>query len=54
MLPRVRLAVIAAVAALAAALPAQAAHAAKAVPGEVVVGYKDGHDTVIHARDPAA
>src|SRR4051812_39676148 len=54
MLPRVRLAIIAAVAALAAALPAQAAHAAKAVPGEVVVGYKDGHDTVIHARDPAA
>jgi len=50
MLPRARLALIAA----AVLLPAAPAHAAKAAPGEVVVGYKDGRDTVIHARDPAA
>src|SRR5256714_1530702 len=50
MLPRARLALIAA----AVLLPAAPAHAAKAAPGEVVVGYKDGRDTVIHARYPAA
>src|SRR5947208_1236562 len=55
MMPRrAALAVLAAAALTAPAAVPKPARAAGAMPGEVVVGYRDGHERVLHSADPAA
>ncbi|TML99512.1 MAG: peptidase S8 [Actinobacteria bacterium] len=55
MMPRrAALAVLAAAALTAPAAVPKPARAAGAMPGELVVGYRDGHERVLHSADPAA
>src|SRR5256886_12774213 len=51
---RAALAVLAAAALIASAADSAPARAADAMPREVVVGYRGGHERVLHTADPAA